>query len=410
MGASNWEAQTLDILRSPKVLNKDWEQKVFYDPAHQIYFDTAKPDPEILQEMDIEKGYLEQEARERRNLIKRFPQVDIESKTPRLMGADGNAIWAHHDTHKKNFLQSAIFHVMLIASYFLVQKVMTLMQRDDKVYEVVFGIQNVNPPIQASLSPNQGAREATKTISNLTQMANNVAPDLSIKESTLKDPHTLVKPDKKSDFKAPKIKEKKNKNVAASPAHHAKKVETKVLKNKKQKIALKEFLKRKEEDLRKIGEKKQTGLHTKVKENTKGTPQKNEKLPQSPFLTTDQSIPKNPLGDAKPPLPYGSLDGKSLIAFQSYKLYVRNQIKKNWQTFVGIYDPNAMLNSKVSIKVDHKGKLVGEPEVLSSTGNRSFQQDIQKCLNQTFPVTKFAPDNLPDPMTFVVVFSSQDIQ
>ncbi len=287
-------------------------------------------------------------------------------------------------------LHLGILGVIVGISFFTASKNKTL-----SYVEVSFGLnENLVQTRQAnSRKSPDGEQTALKTKEDLPQLTKNSAP--KAKTELSKDSDALKLQTKtKEPIPKPIPKPKENKAI---------KEEAKTVAKKSGELEKKDFLKRKEEDLRKEGKQKQIGKKTPTPAAKPGQKKSLDDLPRSPFETVKT---ENAVADTAPT---GQEDGKSLKAVNAYKIYLRAQLKRHWD-LPDISKFSSSLITIVSFTVNEYGYLNGEPTVMESSHNPEFDSKVIEAVAATFPVSNPPPKDVLPPQTFLAKYNSKDIQ
>lgn len=331
------------------------------------------------------------------------PKTDITTKTERLNFLPIEKVKPLYHSFKLDFGKSILFHILVAASFLISDLNIFDFSPKPVVMEVTFGLTSDMGKVVQDIKPTpiEGQRDATKAKEDLPQLPKHVVPDVGQKQTVLND-EKVIKTEKKPDdleFKQKQEKPKPPKKLASEN----KKIEGQK-QEKKQNIDQKEFLKRKEQDLRKVAEKKEQGIHNRDKKKPIGTKHVISDLPKSPFQTSD-SIPDAPSALT----PTGAENGVDVSLYNSYRLYLQNQLKINWNTTEGNVYPKDLTTS-VSFTINQFGYLIGDPQVIQKSGNDKFDSLVIDSLKSTFPVSNPPPQNINPPQTFKAIYSAKDIK
>jgi len=295
---------------------------------------------------------------------------------------------------RTNTLNSIFLSILLHASFvavLIIGATLTSHQSNELSYvEVSFGLNEnlVQTRQTVSAKDPEGEREALKAKDALPQLTKNSAPKLPEHEKKV-EAEDAVK------LNEPVAKEEKtNKNQVQNL-----KLDT----SKEGNLDTKDFLKRKEESMRKVGDKAQTGQ--KVVDNTKpvGMRQSINDIPRSPFETAN--VPNAPASIA----PTGVETGTSTKVLDTYKIYLRNQLKLNWHVpDIANFSPS--LTSIVSFTVNEFGYLIDTPKIIESSKNSRFDAMVIDAVRATFPVSTPPPKEIRPPQTFLARYNSKDVR
>jgi hypothetical protein len=336
--------------------------------------------------------------------LEQQPKNDINTKTEKLKFLPLEKISPLYSIFRSDIGKSVFFHFCMIACFFITDFIFLNLPPQPTVMEVTFGLTSEMGKVTQDVqkTPLEGQRDATKTKEDLAQLPKHVVPDTGQKQAILNQ-EKIIKTEKKPDsleFKEKKVvKPLPPKKIVAEN----KKVEG-PKQEKKQKINEKEFLKRKEEDLRQIAEKKEQGIHNRDKKKPLGVKHILNDLPKSPFQTSD-SLPNAPAVLT----PTGAENGVDVSIYNSYRLYLQNQLKINWNTTEGSAYPKE-LNTSISFTINQFGYLIGEPKLIKKSGNSDFDSLVITSLTSTFPVSNPPPKNINPPQTFKATYSAKDIK
>lgn len=297
---------------------------------------------------------------------------------------------------------SFLFHLALASCYFIFNYVTFFKDPEPQVVEISFGLSNQitqSRPEQDLKQPN-GQTEATKTIDDLPQLPKDRAPDTAPKPSE-SDANQLSN---KADHLTFQDKNHPKSNEQSKKQEDSHKPIGPQLDVNKSSMSEKDYLKRKEEDLRKIGAKNQQGVHGKDVTKPDGQKSSLSTLPKSPFQNSE-SIPQSPPGLT----PAGEEKGTNVANYNAYRSYLKSQLKLNWKANEGMSFPKN-LKATLEFTVNPFGYLLGVPKVLKSSGNKEFDDFALQALKSTFPVGSPPPKEINPPKTFKANYNANDVE
>lgn len=285
---------------------------------------------------------------------------------------------------------SILLHAGFVALFFLCTTLALHNPNELSYVEVSFGLnENLVQTRQTnSAKQPEGEREALKAKDALPQLTKNSAPKLPEQEKKIDSEDAL------------KVKEpiQNNEKTVHNQAQNLK------LENQKEgTLDAKDFLKRKEESLRKTGDVAQTGQKQVDESKKSGVKHSIDDIPRSPFETI--KTPNAPASIA----PTGVETGTSLQVFDTYKIYLRNQLKLNWH-LPDISNFSSSLITIVSFTVNEFGYLIGNPKIVQSSTNSAFDNMVIEAVRATFPVTTPPPKEIHPPQTFLARYNSKDVR
>jgi outer membrane biosynthesis protein TonB len=302
---------------------------------------------------------------------------------------------------KNDILNSFLLHISFFLFCFIFNSIYAWKISQPKVIEISFGLtdQLVKTQQEVEKKVNDGETEATKTIEDLPQLIKNSSPDQAPKPNQSNETHS-------SDTPNEMIYEQKNKidkHHEQSKHKDLAKNDGKLIPKKQNIISEKDYLQRKEEDLRKIAIEKKKGIHG--KDSSKPDGQKNvlSTLPKSPFQSADD-IPDAPPGLA----PTGEESGIAVADFNTYRLYLKNQLRLNWSIHEGVTFSNK-LKCTIEFTVNAYGYLIGIPKISKSSGTLEFDNYALEALKKTFPVETAPPRSIHPPQTFQATYNGQNV-
>lgn len=256
--------------------------------------------------------------------------------------------------------------------------------------EVSFGLSENLVQTQQTNDKKQpeGEQIALKTKDALPQLTKNSAPKITQPQE---------KPNTEDAFKV------KTAEIPKSNEVLKKQTNIKIENQKEGDLNMKDYLKRKEETLRKIGNVSQTGQKEIDKTKQKGTKHSVEDIPRSPFETIKaQNAPMNAA-------PTGVESGTNSQAVDAYKIYLRGRLKENWH-FPDLSAFPTSLMTVISFTVNEFGYLAGTPKIVESSRNGEFDRLVLEAVIATFPVANPPPKEIHPPQTFLARYNSKDIK
>jgi len=329
-----------------------------------------------------------------------LPDDDITSASEKLEFLPLEKVKHFYALFHLDIVKSFALHILILFLFFISDFAFLNIKKPD-VMEVTFGLTsdmgNVVQDVQKPLP--DGQTDATKTKEDLPKLPKHVVPDVGLKSHSIAQ-EKPKKIEKKSDLEFKEKTKQKEHKVAVEKA----KVEGPKQQITKQKIEQKDFLKRKEEDLRKVAEKKEQGIHNRDKTKPIGSKRILTDVPKSPFQTSE-SIPNAP----KSLTPTGAENGLDVSIYNSYRVYLQNQLKINWNTTEGSTYP-ADLTATINFTINQFGYLIGEPKIIKKSGNGDFDALVMSSLKGTFPISNPPPKEIHPPKTFNAIYTAKDIK
>lgn len=392
----------------PEVGKKILFSKAEYSQANHIYFTSKKPldrDDETLmghRHVPITEWILSPSGE-----VKEPPRVDIRANTHKISASHEGKRPLKQSFHlkKADISWAVAAHVLFLFCYLISGKVLSVFAPQADIVEVSFGL--TDQLVQTHETPTSpgtpvGQTQAAKTDSDLPQLPKNVVPDTAPHPISTAQDELLENKDeiKKLDMEWEQRKESKVakadvniQNLKMTGNNHPK---------EKPKIDINEYLKRKEEDLRKVAEVKTSGaIYKNQKDGKKPNP---NNLPASPFASSD-ALPKAPPGLA----PTGDEQSTNVASYNSYRHYLANQLRLNWNAVEGTKYPND-LKAILSFTINPFGYLIGTPDVVRASGNKSFDELALTALQSTFPVPNPPPKNIFPPQTFQATYTAKGVR
>lgn len=337
----------------------------------------------------------------RDKLTTKDPIIDLNEKTPKINFATPEEVKILYHVIKKDFIKSFLIHGSLLLLFIILNYLSLFKQSDPQIVEVTFGLsdQLTRAKPEEEIKQPEGQTEATKTVQDLPQLPKNVSPDMGPKPSVDNENTNINKNNdlvfnEKSKVKPPENKQKQD----ITPKQVGPKVDT-----TKRNVEEKDYLKRKEEDLRKIAEQKKQGVHGKDMTKPEGQKHVSSALPPSPFQNS-LNLPEAPPGLA----PAGDESGTNVANYNAYRSYLTKQLRLNWQTNEGTAFPKS-LKAVVEFTVNPFGYLLGKPRIVTSSGNKDFDNLALEAVQGTFPVSTPPPKSIHPPQTFKAAYSGKEI-
>ncbi len=380
-----------------------------YDIYQQIYFSAPKNTFEKTLLFEPSFQNISHIKIDENSAFNKFPKIDLNFNFKKIPSSRKQEVLKLTSIQYLNYFQSILLHIGLLLSFLLLNNIFRNPIQNNENFDVIFGVQDLVEGSQPSKKSNQNEQSlATKTAEDLTKLIKNAAPVLKEKSEN----QNVAKKEllTKDDMVATTNKKLSKQENVKSKHEENKKDHQKILEDeKKQKISLQEYAKRKEEDLRTVDKIKKSGMHNIPPNKKLGMKNKISDIPKNPLEINESSLPNNPLDSKNLATSFGSLDGRGLEFFNSYKLYIRNQLRLNWATFAGTSEDTSNYKAQVSITINSFGYMVGTPKILNTNGNEKFNNDILKCLEDTFPVSKPPPEKIHPPVTFIAIFTSRNV-
>ena len=334
-------------------------------------------------------------------LVQIGPLIDVNEKSAKINFATTDEVKTFYTSGRQDLIKSFVIHGGLVVCYVILNYISLFRNSTPAIVEVTFGLTDTitqSQPEETTKQP-EGQTEATKTIQDLPQLPKNSSPDTGPKPSPENDNANLNKKDDLTLNENKKVipPEKKEKQEVI-PKKVGPKVDT-----SQRNIDEKDYLKRKEEDLRKIAQEKQQGVHGKNPIKPEGQKHSPPGLPKSPFQNSDD-IPLAPPGIA----PAGDEKGTNVANYDAYRAYLKNQLKMNWNTNEGAAFPKT-LKTVVEFTINPFGYLIGKPKIDTSSGNKDFDALAIQAVQGTFPVSTPPPKSIHPPQTFKAAYSAKDV-
>lgn len=289
-----------------------------------------------------------------------------------------------------SFFLSLLLHAGFVAVLIVCATIASHTANEFSYVEVSFGL-NENLVQTRQNTPAklpEGEREALKAKDALPQLTKNSAPKLPEQEKKVEseDALKLKDPIQKSE----KTVQNKTLNLK--------------LENQKDgHLDTKDFLKRKEESMRKSGEIAQTGQKQIDKTKPIGVKHSINDIPRSPFETVKTA--NAPASIA----PTGVETGTSTYPLDTYKIYLRNQLKLNWNLpNTSTFAPS--LTTTISFTVNEFGYLIETPKIVQSSSNNAFDNLVIEAVRATFPVSTPPPKEIHPPQTFLIRYNVKDVR
>ncbi len=375
-----------------------------YNSTNHIFF-TYKNRDKILESTLTEPKLSSSYELMQEILIEKNPLIDITSKSSKILFATTNQIKYFYLPIPQDILKSFVFHFSIILCYFVTNYISLFKRSEPEVVEITFGLTDKLVQTQQEVleKKQEGQTEATRTKEDLPQLTKNASPNTGPKPSsenetfpTNKDNNLVIKESKKIPPPVPPTKKEKQDFVS--------KQDGKKVNDNKNKITEKEYLIRKEEDLRKIALEKKQGIHGKIQTQPDGQKQIFNSLPKSPFQSAED-IPQAPPGLA----PTGAENGINVANYNAYLLFLKNQLRLNWNLNEGSSFPKN-LKSVIEFTINPFGHLINKPKILQSSGNKDFDGIALKALQETFPVSTPPPKSIHPPQTFKATYSAKNVE
>lgn len=367
----------------------------------QIYF--SRPNLDSIRNLSFTGPQFVIQMNSNFGVVKQIgPVIDISDKSFRINFAPKSLVSSYYVPHLIDFVKSISLHLFLIICYILLSYFSLTRLSAPKIIEVSFGLTDM--PSQTQLANEvkkpDGQTEATKTIEDLPQLPKKMMPDTAPKPATqnfednVNKNEKLIFKDSKKAASQSKAEQQDNKAKHIADKHESS------LKN----ISQEEYLKRKEEDLRKIAKERNEGVHGKDSTKPEGQKKPVPSIPKSPFESLS-SIPSAPAVLA----PTGVENGVNISSFNTYRLYLRNQLKLNWNVNEGSqYPPN--IKCVIEFTINPFGYLIGQTTVLKSSGRKDFDELALKAVQSTFPVAMPPPKSIHPPQTFKATYSAKGVE
>jgi outer membrane biosynthesis protein TonB len=370
-----------------------------YSEDEQIYFTRENKDKLKTQEF-LEPKLLSFSLADLSQLEKIGPKINYQDKFEKIKYPSSKFVLKLYANSKSDFTKSIGLHVFSLLFLFSLSLFSFSHKTEPQIVEISFGLsdQISNSQQDVSSKDPEGQREATKTIEDLPQLTKNAAPDVGPKQSDDQNksqttkPNDLVFNDPKKLASPEKAEKNDTKNKNIGP-----KIPTNT-----QKIKEEEFLKRKEEDLRKVANEKQNGLHIVDTTKSNGVKHSVNSLPKSPFQSVN-SIPQAPQSLA----PMGDERGTTLSSRNAYEQYLRRQLRLNWNASQGSTFPKN-IKTIVNFQINPFGYLIGKPQIKVSSGNKDFDNMALDAVQASFPVTTPPPKDIQPPQ-FNAIYRPNDV-
>lgn len=329
------------------------------------------------------------------------PQIDMNKNTPKISPILQSKLQTNYLTTNKDIFKSLMLHGGIIFCYVILNYFSFFHSSEPEIVEVTFGLSNKLVQTEQDSTSTQpvGQTEATRTKEDLPQLPKNVSPDIGPKPSP---ENLMANTNKKNDFTFNESKKTISSFKKEKQESKSKQIGQKT-DNIKNNIDVKDYLKRKEEDLRKIAEDKKQGVHGKNPIKPDGQKHSLSKLPKSPFQTTED-IPEAPPGLT----PTGSEQGMNAANYNAYRLYLENQLRINWNMTEGAAYPKNIY-AIVEFTVNKFGYLIGKPRINKSSGNKDFDELAIKSAQETFPVTTPPPKSIHPPQVFNATYRAKGV-
>jgi hypothetical protein len=372
-----------------------------YSIKDQIFF--TRIDHNTIREIPLFEPTSEIDDNTRKNIhVHMGPNIDLKSKMLKTSAMTSQEIKSILGNTIEDYLKSLVVHISLAACYFIVSYFFTLNYSKPQIIEVAFGLTDKITQTSHVKDPNKsiGETEATRTLQDLPQLTKNSAPDTAPKvaqndQLSLNTKANNLLPSEKNKLTQPEQKQKQE-NVS--------KIEGPKFDSTLKKLNEEDFLKRKEEDLRKIAEKRNEGVHGKNKLKPEGQTKAIRDLPKSPFQTSDE-VPAAPAGLA----PAGEEKGTNVTNYNTYKTYLKNQLRLNWNINEGRSSYQSNIQTIISIIINPFGYLVGHPIIKKSSGSAEFDGLALQAVLSTFPVGTPPPKSINPPVTFEVTYKPKGL-
>lgn len=382
--------------------------KAEYSQVNHVYFTNKKPkdrDDETL--LGHRYVPLSDWTLSTSGEIQEPPRVDICAATHKLLAANQIKGAKDHSVYlkKSDVYWATVAHIVFLFLYLISGKVLSSFSPQADIVEVSFGLTDQLVQTHELPSPPNtpvGQTQAAKTNLDLPQLPKNVVPDTAPHPRSITSDELLENKDeiKKMDMEWEQRKESKVaknevniQNLKMTGNNHPK---------EKPNIDIDEYLKRKEEDLRKVAETKTSGaIYKSQKDGKKPNP---NNLPASPFAASE-ALPKAPPGLA----PTGDEQSTNVSNYNSYRHYLANQLRLNWNALEGTKYSND-LKAILSFTINPFGYLVGTPDVMLASGNKSFDESALNALKSTFPVPNPPPKNIYPPQTFQATYTAKGVR
>ena len=329
------------------------------------------------------------------------PHFDITSTSPKIKHTSQADLNILSELKTKDIVNSFAVHIFVLVVYIVFNFLTSLNRQEPKVIEISFGLTDALTQTQQEVTTKapEGQTEATKTIQDLPQLIKNTAPDQAPKPS---EENNVAKTEASKDFVFHDEKKSTPPDNQVKSDLKAKNIGKEIPK-KQDVIDEKDYLKRKEEDLRKVALEKKQGVHGKNLNTPDGQKNILNSLPKSPFQSSED-IPQAPPGLA----PMGEESGVNVANYNSYRLYIKNQLRMNWNTNEGASFSNK-LKCVVEFTINAFGYLLGEPKIIQSSGNKDFDNIVKNSLQGVFPVSTPPPKSIHPPQTFKATYSAKSV-